>query len=217
MIQPEEAVLEAVRALVVWEGVGEWRAEVCDVRLTGSGMTASGTQTGVSPLPYRMHYRLDATFEGFVTRSLEVLVTTAGGNRRLQLVHDGGGGWAATTEVSGAWDLPPPGGDLAAVTGALDCDLGLCPATNTMPVLRHGLHRAPGERDFLMAWVSVPDLGVFPSRQRYEHVRLTPSGSVVRYVGEHRDFVGELELDRHGLVEVYPDLARRVGAGIRTG
>ena len=34
-----------------------------------------------------------------------------------------------------------------------------------------------------MAWVSVPDLSVHPSRQRYEHVRLDPDDtSVVRYV-----------------------------------
>jgi hypothetical protein len=52
---------------------------------------------------------------------------------------------------------------------------------------------------------------VQPSRQRYEHVRLTADGAVVRYVGEHRDFVGELELDRDGVVIFYPDLARRVG------
>jgi hypothetical protein len=79
-----------------------------------------------------------------------------------------------------------------------------------MPVLRHELHREAGEVDFLMAWVSVPDLGVHPSVQRYEHVRIDDSGSVVRYVGEHRDFVGELELDRDGLVVFYPELARRV-------
>ncbi|MGW3953291.1 putative glycolipid-binding domain-containing protein [Streptomyces sp. NPDC004752] len=41
----------------------------------------------------------------------------------------------------------------------MDRDLVLCPLTDTMPVPRDGLHRAPGERQFLMAWVSVPDLG----------------------------------------------------------
>jgi hypothetical protein len=32
----------------------------------------------------------------------------------------------------------------------------------------------------------------------------------VRYVGEHRSFVGELELDHDGFVLLYPELARRV-------
>ena len=81
-----------------------------------------------------------------------------------------------------------------------------------MRVRRHNLHREPGAVDFLMAWVSVPDLSVRPSRQRYEHVRLDPDDTpVVRYVGEHRDYVGELRFDRDGVVITYPDLAQRVG------
>ncbi|OLZ70362.1 hypothetical protein AV521_14565 [Streptomyces sp. IMTB 2501] len=36
---------------------------------------------------------------------------------------------------------------------------------NTTPVLRHGLHRGPGEREFLTARVSVPDLTVRPSHR----------------------------------------------------
>ena len=107
--------------------------------------------------------------------------------------------------------LPAPGGDHGAVTGALDCDLAFCPLTNVMPIRRHELHLHPGGRDFLMAWISVPDLGLPPSRQRYEHVGRRDGRLVVRYVGEHRSCVGELELDEDGFVLLYPDLARRVG------
>ena len=67
-----------------------------------------------------------------------------------------------------------------------------------------------GEVDFLMAWVSVPDLGMRPSEQRYEHVRRDGDEAVVRYVGRHRDFVDDLVFDRDGVVDLYPDLARRV-------
>lgn len=79
---------------------------------------------------------------------------------------------------------------MAAVLGAVDCDLGRSPLTNVMPVRRHRLHEAPGAVDFLMAWVSVPDLGVHRSRQRYEHLRpvAVDSPAVVRYVGAHRGF-----------------------------
>ncbi len=66
-------------------------------------------------------------------------------------------------------DLPDPGGDPAAVTGALDYDLGRSQLTNVMPLRRHSLHEQPGAADSLMAWISVPDLSVHPSRQRYEH------------------------------------------------
>jgi hypothetical protein len=102
--------------------------------------------------------------------------------------------------------------DAATLGGALDCDLGFSPLTNLMPVRRHGLHEHDGAADFVMAWVSVPDLEVFASAQRYEHVRREGSKAVVRFVdrGRFAGFTADLELDADGLVLTYPDLARRV-------
>ena len=76
-----------------------------------------------------------------------------------------------------------------------------------MPVRRSGLHERAGAEDFVMAWVSVPDLKVHASPQRYEHVR----PGVVRYVSRDGDFTSELEVDADGLVVRYPRLAERVG------
>ena len=198
-----------MRRLVLWTGLDHWRAEVADIDLSSRGVRAGGTQLGVEPVSYRLDYRLDAS-EDFVTRSLHVEATGEGWRRRLELSHDASGGWRSEVEEQGAVDLPPAGGDVSAVSGAVDCDLARSPLTNLMPVRRHALHERPGEVDFLMAWVSVPDLGLHPSEQRYEHVRRDAHARVVRYVGAHRGFVGELELDADGLVLLYPQLARRV-------
>jgi hypothetical protein len=183
---------------------------VARVDLAVDGMRAAGTQVGIDPLPYRLDYRLAAP-ERFVTDRLEVEAAGTGWTRRLELRREGDGTWTCEAMGEGEVDLPPAGGDPEAVRGALDCDLGLSPLTNTMPIRRQGLEARVGAADFLMAWVSVPDLGLHPSRQRYEHVRADDHGSVVRYVGEHRDFVAELELDPDGLVVLYPELARRIG------
>ena len=198
--------------LVVWSGLDAWGAEVVSLDLTSGGIRASGLQVGVDPLPYRLDYRLDAG-ENFVTRSLDVAVEGEGWARRISLSHDGSGTWRCESGGAGRDDLPPVGGDASAVAGAMDCDLGLSPLTNLMPVRRHRLHERPGESDFLMAWVSVPDLGLHASAQRYEHVRRRADRSVVRFhdVGLHPGFVADLELDADGLVLVYPELARRVG------
>lgn len=202
----------ATPRLVVWSGLDAWRAEVVSLDLTSDGIRANGTQVGVNPLPYRLEYTLDAA-ENFVTRRLDVTVEGEGWTRRISLTHDGNGGWGCGFETAGRTDLPPAGGDVSAVHGALDCDLGLSPLTNFMPVRRHRLHERPGKTDFLMAWVSVPDLGLHASAQRYEHVRRQADRSVVRFfdLGLHPGFVADLELDADGLVLVYPDLARRVG------
>jgi hypothetical protein len=194
--------------LLLWSGIGSWRAEASQVTLAADRLSATGTQMGVDPLPYRLDYHLE-TRARWVTSRLVVVSCGDGWRRHLDLRRAGEGAWTCTVKKDGDVDLPPAGGDLAAVAGALDCDLGRSPLTNVMPVLRHDLHCRPGAVDFLMVSVSVPDLAVYPSHQRYEHVKADDQGAVVRYVGAHRGFVGELELDRNGFVRVYPELARR--------
>jgi len=72
--------------------------------------------------------------------------------------------------------------DLDGLAGAFDVDLGLSPLLNTPPVLRHGLLRGGGCVDFVMGWVSVPDLAVHRSAQRYSFVRvIDDERSVVRF------------------------------------
>jgi uncharacterized protein len=198
--------------LVVWQGTDAWRAEVAAVTLAGDGVRSRGTQIGAEPVPYRLDYELDAG-DGFVTRSLHVEASGEGWGRRLRLAHDGDGGWSAETEEDGQAPFGPPGGAVDVLSGAVDCDLGLSPLTNLMPIRRHGLDRKPGSADLLAAWVSVPDLALHAYPQRYEHVRSDADGSIVRFVDRGLDpgFESELVLDRDGLVVVYPGLARSAG------
>jgi len=149
--------------MVWWNGLDQWRAEVSEIDLGSGRLSASGVQIGVDPLPYRLDYAV-VTSSAFVTEAIRVIVKGAGWHRRLDLRRDTSGQWSCDVENSGAADLPAPGGDMSAVGGALDCDLGRSPSTNTMPIRRHNLHREPGAVDFFMAWVSVPDLSVHPSR-----------------------------------------------------
>lgn len=172
---------------VAWNGTDEWRAEVCEVALTEGGVAATGAQLGAAPTPYRAAYELEAR-GNWVTRRLRVEV---GGVGSLELRHDGKGAWAGVDNA-------------AELEGALDCDLAFSPLTNTMPIRRHRLHEEPGAIEFAMAWVSLPDLEVHRSQQRYEH--LEPGR--VRF--SSGDFVADLEVDADGLVVVYPGLARRV-------
>ena len=205
------------RALI-WTGVGEdqdgdWHVELANVELDEGGLTAEGVQLGAVPVPYRLEYRLDASGEGFVTRSLEVHAIGEGWKRRLHLERDDAGRWAAEVDASGVADLQGPGGDCGLLAGALDCDLALSPLTNAMPVHRHALDTQAKEVDFLMAWVSVPDLAVHPSRQRYTHLTREGDQAVVRFTSlddEEEPFTADLEFDRFGLVRLYPKLARRI-------
>jgi hypothetical protein len=143
-----------------------------------------------------LEYELETT-DDFVTRVLSVTVHSAMDARTLELRNEGGI-WTANEESRP--DL----------SGAVDCDLGLCPLTNTMPILRHELHAQPGRHEFLMAWIAVPELDVRPSRQTYTHLGADPRGAVVRY--ESGDFVSDLVIDQDGLVVEYPQLATRIAS-----
>ncbi len=197
--------------LVLWEGIDDWRTEAVTIDLDADGIHARGTQVGADPLPYRLDYRLAAP--GFVTESLEVDVAGDGWERSLRLARGAEGEWTIDARTEGDPALGPPGGDAGVLRGAIDCDLGLSPLTNLLPIRRDRLHEGAARADYLMAWVSVPDLGVIAYPQRYEHVRRDPDGSsVVRFIslGVDEGFQADLQLDPDGLVVVYPELARRV-------
>ncbi|MBI3966962.1 MAG: putative glycolipid-binding domain-containing protein [Chloroflexi bacterium] len=193
---------------VTWLKEQPFGVEHVEVRLAGSRLVAAGVAIGCEPLPYRLDYRLE-TRKGFVTARLRVTARGDGWRRRLELKRSSEGGWSCATTTSGSAPLSAPGGDVRLLNGALDCDLGLSPLTNSPPVLRHRLLRGGGPVDFLMAWVSVPDLGVFRSEQRYTFVRADGEHSVVRYEDANGSLAADLTFDADGLVVDYPKLARR--------
>ena len=192
---------------VAWAKDDPFGVEYAELRIADSALAASGVAIGTAPLPYRLDYELE-TRADFVTTRLHVVSRGEGWRRELDLRRDERGAWSIDATVEGAVDLPPPGGDPSILEGALDCDLGLSPVTNTMPILRHGLLHSGGPIVFAMAWVAVPDLSVRLDRQRYRHVR----SHVVRFEAVDGTFAAEITLDADGVVVDYPGIARRLVA-----
>jgi hypothetical protein len=175
--------------LLIWRGLDEWRAEAAHVRIDGDRLTAQGTQLGAHP--YRVDYSV-ATGPEFVAERLELSVLGDTGLRRLLIVRHPDGGWTAD-------DRPLPDLD-----GALDFDVMHSPVFNSTPYLRHEM-RAGGEaRDLVMAFVTVPELAVRRSEQRY-----TPLGDRrVNYASG--DFTADIHFDDDGVVRLYEDYLERV-------
>nr|BFD95828.1 putative glycolipid-binding domain-containing protein [Kitasatospora sp. Xyl93] len=184
-------------AVPTWRVTETAGLETSWIDLGPHALTAHGRAAAAEPAPYWLDYRLE-TGDGFTTRRMHVTARTPDTTRTLDLRRD---------EHTGRWSVD--GTERPDLTGALDCDLGLSPLTNTPPVLRHALHQRPGEHHFLMAWIRVPDLVVVPSRQTYTHLRRHPDGrATVRYAsGGYR---ADLLLDTDGLVDDYPGLAHRI-------
>jgi hypothetical protein len=199
------AVIKPVRRSVVW--LKEAGAELADVELAEGRLTAIGTAIGADPVPYRLSYTL-LTGDNYVTRSLRVRSTGAGWRRSLELHRDDVGEWQATADSEGELAGPAPGGDLALYRGAFDCDLGLSPITNTLPVLRCGLLGGADPVELVLPWVSVPQLAVEPLPQRYTHLVRDAGVSLVRF--ESEGFSADIVFDSDGIVVDYPGIARRV-------
>jgi hypothetical protein len=84
-------------------------------------------------------------------------------------------------------------------------DLFASPFFNSLPVMRDGLLAAGPPRDYMMRFVTLPELEVVPSEQRYD-----PLGErVVRY--SSGSFVADIVFDADGFVTTYEGFLERIG------
>jgi hypothetical protein len=194
---------------VAWVKDDPFGVEFAEIDLARNHLSARGVAIAGGPVSYRLDYTLQ-TAADFVTSRLHVVSRGEGWRRAIELLRDGQGIWTLRTEEEGSVDLPAPGGDPAGFADALDCDLGLSPVTNLMPVLRHGLLSGGDAFQLTAAWVSVPDLGVQADAQRYDFVSADHDHRVIRYEAVDGSFTTDITVDRDGIVIDYPGIARRL-------
>jgi hypothetical protein len=195
---------------MAWDKENGYGTEFVELELSADRLSAEGVAIGCDPLPYRLEFTLE-TGPGWVTRRLEVTTRGDGWQRHLDLQRSEAGTWTIEAAATGNLDvdLEPPGGDASTFAEALDCDLGLSPLTNSMPVLRHDLLQTDRAIDFVMAWVAVPALAVRRSDQRYAPLGDAAEG-LRRIEYRSTGFVSELLFDPDGICVDYPQLGRAV-------
>jgi hypothetical protein len=118
-----------------------------------------------------------------------------GDERRIELASDGAGNWS---DGSGA--------PLPELQGAIDIDLTVTPFTNTLPVRRLSLQKGRFE-EIVVVYIRLPELTVTTDPQRY--TCLEPF-TRYRFESLDSDFVRDIEVDKQGLVVIYPGLFRRL-------
>ena len=176
-------------ATVLWQGVETGALDRCRLAAGPEGLRLSGTVlTAEFGTPLDVCYLVEAGLDG-LTRRVELALD--GGAVRRVLVADGAGRWR--------WE---GGSELAEVAGALDVDLTVTPATNSLPIRRLAGLDVGQAADLQMAWVQFPELSVIPSAQRYERL----AGDRWRF--STGGFTAELLVDPDGLVLDYGGLFR---------
>lgn len=177
-----------------WNGGG---LEHCVARESQDGLVLSGAVVGARGTEYGAFYdvRTDALF-----RTREVRVTYAAGPS-LHVEADGEGTWR---DVLAGVPLPE-------LSGCIDVDIGVTPATNTLPIKRLNL---AGDQscDILAAYVPLPSqIGdrFTPTCAEQRYTCIEP-GRKYRYEGLFRNFAAVLEVDTNGLVLDYPETFHRL-------
>ncbi len=171
---------------VVWRRQDRATMEFFTLSQVTDGWRLSGTVVAVDagrPLLISYAVACDADWR---TQLVDLSVNDGDDYRWMSLRSTESGVWLAN-------ELPVPG-----VDGCVDIDLGVTPATNTLPIRR--LNLAVGEgADAIATWVVFPSLEIRPLSQRYTRI------------GEHRyryesntGFSTELDVDEHCIVMSYP-------------
>jgi hypothetical protein len=174
---------------ILWRDVETGALDRCQLDTGPDGLRFRGlVLTPEHGTPLDVRYLVETGRDGLTRR---VGLELDGGSTSRVLVADGAGRWR--------WDGGP---ELAQVAGALDVDLTITPATNTLPIRRLAALEVGQAADLRMAWVQFPGLEVLASDQHYQ--RLAPD----RWRFCTGDFETELLVDPDGLVLDYGGLFR---------
>ncbi len=170
---------------MLWRNGSDGGLDRCSFQAGPNGFRLSGTALLVADdMPYEVRYTVMAD-QRWRTRSVGVHVQAPDGeDQRLALSADGEGGW-----LLGREPLPH-------LQGALDVDLAVTPATNTLPIRRLSLATG-ASAELVVAYVPLLDLSLERLDQRYE--RLADD----RYRYSNPGFAAELVVDADGLVRGY--------------
>jgi hypothetical protein len=151
----QEQQRDSLVRTLVWRNTVANGAEYCALwrapegwLLRGSAVAAPDQKT---PLLVEYEVHCDPTWR---THRVQVKRTIGGEVRDLGL----------TVESHGVWRLS--GVERSDLRDCVDVDLGITPATNTLPIRRLNLPIG-GSQDVTAAWIKFPDLTLKPLRQRY--------------------------------------------------
>ena len=202
--KPAAAPNSPVRT-VLWQRIDSPGSEWCALEREPEGWRFRGiVLTVVVTEPVLVQYVVVLASD-WSTRAVEIVMRSGDASqpRELRLTVDPEQRWQIEREP--APDTSMPQDDLMALHGLTDVDLGITPATNTLPI--RSLDPAIGEAVAVTAaWVRFPELTIEPLPQRY--IRL--ADRCYRYESAGGAFIAEIEVDDLGLVTRYEGGWQRV-------
>lgn len=179
----------------LWQRTDQPMFEACRLSDASGLYVLEGTVlTMLDDAPAELRYEVIAS-DAWLSLAARVRVQRGNQLKVVDMSRDGLGHWSINGTIHPEFD------------GLADLDLAFSPATNTLPIRRLGL-AVGASADVTALWLRFPDLDVRLLEQRY-----TRTGEFsYRYESRGSEFVAELEVDRHGLIEHYDQYWLRVGS-----
>jgi hypothetical protein len=178
-----------------WDGRG---LEHLRLRIGEDGIEADGVLVAEAEgVTFRARYVIRCD-PGWRTR--EMTLDPLDGRASLRLRSDGEGNWSDAS-----------GPSIPEQSGCVDVDISATPFTNTLPIRRLGL-KEEESAGIVVIYVSLPDMRLDTSRQRYTCLERHALGGLYRYEDEGLfcGFTADLPVDADGLVLDYPGIFRRM-------
>jgi hypothetical protein len=183
-------------AILTWRSHDGTRIESARIHLSGNRIKAVGrivaAQSETTPA-FSASYDL-VTDDSGATKRLSIEISLAERDRQLSIARDEENMWLVSSFEGESRD---------AFDGALDVDVMLSPFFNTLPIRRLGLNARAESVTVPVLYVSLPDLSVAASREKYTSAEgaitvKSPAGKAA------------LAVDDNGFVIDYPGLAERI-------
>ncbi len=189
--------MDKLQRTVLWQNLKQPGTEYCRLMSHDYGWRLTGTTVLVfDDNPLQAQY-LVACNHLWQTRTVQISANTGADEQSLHLIVDEKNRWWLQQEDNVI--------ELIRLRGCLDVDLGITPATNTLPIRRNPL--AIGDSVSLKAaWIQFPTLDIETLSQKY--TRLTEHR--YRYESNDGQFSTEIDVDEMGLVKHYPNGWQRV-------
>jgi hypothetical protein len=187
--------MNKVLQTVLWRRVNKPGIEHCTLSQTEEYYRFNGTAlSAINLVPLQVQYQIQCD-KGWRTQKVEVETYLGPSKGELKIHVDGQQHWWI-----GDAEMPD-------LRGCIDIDLGITPATNTLPIRRLRL-QAGGRAEITAAWIGFPKLTVQALAQRYTRLE----EACYRYESLASGFTVEIVVDEFGMVTGYPGVWERVAA-----
>lgn len=185
------------RYSVIWQSLEYPGYEYCHLSSHDDGWQLKGTSVLVlDDNPVQVSYQVLCNHL-WQTRTVNVVQQVGVDEQAMRIIVDKRHRWWVENKTLHK--------EIKELRGCIDIDLGITPATNSLPIRRVPL--AIGQSIKLKAaWLRIPEFKFEPLVQKYTRL----DEHRYRYESGHGDFTADLEVDSVGLVTYYPENWKRI-------